>query len=184
MQRTWTGTLSICSACLIGAWLVSACSGPAPAPSEAPIASAAQGASPNALAARDAERRPRPRACELVPAEMMSAILGGKVDAQPISAEGGGKTDCEYHPANGISPTARVEIEWGSGEVAMTAMGMLNNVEKGMTNPYEGLGDEAVAIGPSMMIRHGEHLVTVFIMAEGDHLEQVRRIYETLAKSI
>jgi hypothetical protein len=50
----------------------------------------------------------------------------------------------------------------------MTAMGMMGKHEPGLTNPYDGIGDQAATVGPALMIRTGEDLVTI-----------VKRIFET-----
>ena len=73
---------------------------------------------------------------------------------------------------------AQLQIDLGSAEAAMTASGMLNQMEPGMTDPYEGLGDQASAIGPAVWVRRGEDLVMITIMGVDAHDAAVRRVYE------
>lgn len=110
----------------------------------------------------------------------MSVILGATVTAEPIS-NSTGKTDCNYAPTVGSMPTAQLSVEYGSAEAAMAATGMLERVEPGMTNPYEGLGDQAAAIGPSVWIRQGDDLITITVFGVDATDAAVKRIYELVA---
>ncbi len=124
------------------------------------------------------QRRERPRACALVTAAEMSAILGTTVAAEP-SDRSSNKTQCVYKPASGISPYVEFSVDWGGGEAAMTAMGMMEQVEPGLANPYAGLGDQAAAIGPTLMIRTGEDLVNLVFSGVDDAPAAARRIFDT-----
>lgn len=123
-----------------------------------------------------AERAPPARArstCERVTAEQMSAILGESVGAERTS-----DTECTYSPKSGAgSPVAQLTVDLGSAEAAMTASGMLGRIEPGMTNPYEGLGDQASAIGPAVWIRRGEDLIMITVIGVADHDAAVKRVY-------
>ncbi len=131
---------------------------PDPAPTAKPAAAAA--------AARTT--------CERVTAEQMAAVLGEPMNAEPVS-----NSECHYSPKSGSSmPMAQLQIDLGSAEAAMTASGMLNQMEPGMTDPYEGLGDQASAIGPAVWVRRGEDLVMITIMGVDAHDAAVRRVYE------
>jgi predicted small lipoprotein YifL len=118
---------------------------------------------------------PKPRStCERVTAEQMSAILGAPVNAELTSG-----TECSYNPKSGAGmPMAQLTIDLGSAEAAMTATGMLGQMEPGMTNPYEGLGDQASAIGPAVWIRRGEDLIMITVIGVEDHDAAVKRVYE------
>jgi hypothetical protein len=114
--------------------------------------------------------------CQLISAAEMTEILGAAVKAEPMSPDN--STDCNYVAADGAMPMAQLDIDRGSAEAAMTATGMLGQMEPGMTNPYEGLGDQAAAIGPAVWIRRGEDLVMITIMGVDAHDATVRRVYE------
>lgn len=116
-------------------------------------------------------------ACELVNEAEMSRILGGAVVAQN-NDHSNGKTECIYNAANGISPYAELSVEWGSGEGAMTGVGILGQAEPGIASPYEGIGDQAVAVGPALMIRTGEDLVTIVFSGVEDMPSKAKQILE------
>ena len=106
----------------------------------------------------------------------MSAILGAPVVADPNR---GGKTECDYKPASGMSPAVKLTVDWGDGKVAMTAMGMMGKREPGLTSPYDGIGDQASAVGPALMIRTGEDLVTIVFTGVTGAPAKAKRIFET-----
>lgn len=134
----------------------------------------------DAPAPADPPKQEPKTACQMVSAEQMSAILGSTVTAEPIS-DSVGKTDCNYAPKEGSMPMAQLSIEYGSAEAAMTAGGMLGRIEPGMTNPYEGLGDQAAAIGPAVWIRQGDDLVIITVFGVDASDAAVKRIYELVA---
>lgn len=119
-------------------------------------------------------------ACDLVTAQEMTAILGSDVVAQPNDGSNG-KTECIYQSGNseGSSPYAQLTVEWGSGEAAMTAMGMMGRIEPGITDPYEGIGDQAAAVGPTLMIRSGEDLITIVLSGVDDMPATAKKIFAT-----
>ncbi len=117
-------------------------------------------------------------ACELVNEAEMSRILGGAVVAQN-NDHSNGKTECIYNAANGISPYAQLSVEWGSGAGAMTGVGILGQAEPGIASPYEGIGDQAVAVGPALMIRTGEDLMTIVFSGVDDIPPKAKLILET-----
>jgi hypothetical protein len=119
--------------------------------------------------------RTLPAACALVTAAEMSAILGTPVVA---AARSGGSTECNYKPVSGISPTVKLSIDWGDGKIAMASAGMMARREPGLTNPYDGLGDQAMAVGPALMIRTGEDLVTIVFNGVSAAPAKARRIFE------
>jgi len=118
------------------------------------------------------------RACAMVTAAEMSAILGAPVTAE-ANDRSNGKTECIYTPTSGISPYVELSVDWGGGEAAMTATGMMRKMEPGLTNPYEGLGDQAAAVGPALMIRTGEDLVTIVSSGVSDAPAKAKQIFET-----
>jgi hypothetical protein len=139
-------------------------------------ATAADGSPAEAAVAAPASRTAR--ACELVTAAEMSVILGSPVLGTPNEGSTG-KTECVYAPAGGISPQIEFSVTWGDGRAAMTAMGMMGNIEPGIANPYEGLGDQAAAVGPALMIRNGEDLVTLTFSGIDDAPTVARKIFDT-----
>lgn len=139
------------------------------APAEAP---------PQAEAAKQAPEKRSKHPCERVTALQMSEILGEPVVAEPASG-----SECHYTPKSGAGlPLAQLTIDMGSAEAAMQASGMLGRMEPGMTNPYEGMGDQASAIGPAIWVRRGEDLIMITVMGVEDHDAASRRVYELVDK--
>lgn len=118
------------------------------------------------------------KACELIPAAEMSAILGGAVSAES-NERSTGKTLCTYTAQQGISPYLEFSIEWGMGAAAMTGIGMLGQHEPGIASPYEGIGDQAVAVGPALMIRTGDDLVTLVFSGVNEVPAKAKKIFDT-----
>ena len=133
---------------------------------------------PTAEASLSPPSKPRATACDLVTGAEMSAILGGKVVPRN-NDHSNGKTECVYTAAEGVSPYAQLSVEWDSGQDAMVAASMMNKREPGIADPYEGIGDQAVSIGPTLMIRSGEDLVTLVFSGVEDVPGKARRIYDT-----
>ena len=106
----------------------------------------------------------------------MSAILGAPVVAE-VNNRSSGK--CIYKATSGISPYVELSVDWGDGKTAMTAMGMAEKHEPGLTSPYDGIGDQAAVVGPALMIRTGEDLVTIVFSGVSDAPAKVKRIFET-----
>lgn len=149
------------------------CSKPAASPASA---TATEGNSTEAATALPAP--PLARACELVTSVEMSTILGSAVVGTPNEGSVG-KTECIYKPAEAISPYVELSVTWGDGRAAMTAMGMMGNIEPGIANPYEGLGDQAAAVGSTLMIRSGEDLVTLSFSGIDDTPAVARKVFDT-----
>ena len=124
------------------------------------------------------QNKPRPTACTLVTTQEMSAILGSSVTAEPHEGTVD-KTQCIYKPASAPSPYVDLTVNWGDGESAMAAMGAMNHVEPGITNPYAGIGDQAAAVGTALMIRTGEDLVTITFSGVEDAPATARKIFDT-----
>jgi hypothetical protein len=119
------------------------------------------------------------KACELITEKEMSAILGAPVRAES-NDRSNGKTECIYQPVEGVSPYVEFSVEWGSGEGAMMGVGMAEQAEPGLASPYEGLGDQAVAVGPTLMIRTGEDLVMLVFSGVDDTPAKAKQIFDTV----
>ena len=61
----------------------------------------------------------------------------------------------------------------------MASAGAMGRREPGLTNPYEGIGDQAAAVGPALMIRTGEDLVTIVFTGVSGAPAKAKRIFET-----
>ncbi len=118
------------------------------------------------------------KACALVTQAEMSRILGADVVAQ-ANDHSNGKTECIYKAASGISPYVEFTVERGEGEMALKAMGAMGKVEPGISNPYEGIGDEAAAVGPTLWIRTGDDLVTIVFSGVKDAPAKAKQIFNT-----
>lgn len=140
----------------------------APSPTDASISTAVAAAS-----------REGAKACELITSAEMSAILGSTVVGTEPANKSSGKTDCIYKPADAPSPYVEFSIEWGEGQTAMTAVGAMNQVEPGITNPYAGIGDQAAAVGTALMIRTGEDLVTITFSGVEGAPSKAKQIFDT-----
>ena len=130
-----------------------------------------------------AQATPEPRllsACEMVTAAEMTKLLGGAVSARPGPSNG--QTACIYTAVTGISPYAELKIEWGSGEAGMMGANIANAHEPGLADPLDGLGDQAMNLGPAVMIRRGEDLVTITLSGVDEVLPHVKVIYSLIDK--
>ena len=117
-----------------------------------------------------------PAPCGLVSEAEMSAILGVPVVATPRP---GNNTECTYHPAGGGILAVKLSVDWGDGAIAMSSAGMMGRREPGLTSPYEGLGDQAVAVGPALMIRTGDDLMTIVFTGITGAPAKAKRIFDT-----
>ena len=130
-----------------------------------------------------AQPAPEPKqlsACEMVTAAEMTVLLGGSVTAQDGPTNG--QTSCNYRAVNGNSPNAELKIEWGSGEGGMIGAGLANSQEPGLADPLAGLGERAVSMGPAIMIKRGEDLVTIMLSGVDDRMPAVKGIYALVDK--
>ena len=119
---------------------------------------------------------PHARPCAFVSEAEMSAILGAPVVAEVINRS---SNKCTYKATSGISPYVELSVDWGDGKIAMSAMGLVEKHEPGLTSPYDGIGDQAAAVGPALMIRTGEDLVTIVLSGVSDAPAKIKRIFET-----
>ena len=114
------------------------------------------------------------KACAMVSPDEMTAILGGAVVAREH-----GNDQCIFSAVNGPSPYAELKIDRGDGEIAMQSVGMMNRHEPGISDPLDGLGDQAAQVGPAFMIRSGKDLVTIVFSGVDDVVPKAHRIFET-----
>lgn len=128
-------------------------------------------------ASAPAPQRQPTLACAMVTPAEMSAILGSSVVAE--SHDDGNKTECIYKGATPQSPYVEFTVNRGDGEGAMTAQAMLGQQQAGLTHAYAGIGDQAYAVGPELMIRNGDDLVTLLVMGVSDAPATVKRIFDT-----
>lgn len=117
-------------------------------------------------------------ACAMVTAAEMSKILGTTVTAEPHEGTVD-QTECIYKATSGISPYVDFTVVRGDGEVAMTASGFMAQQKPNMVNPYEGIGDQAFAVGPALMIRTGEDLVKLILSGVTDAPPKAKLIFNT-----
>ncbi|MCX7041480.1 MAG: hypothetical protein NT117_02065 [Gammaproteobacteria bacterium] len=151
------------------------CSKPTAAPSDD---SGAAATLPTAAADALVAEAPKPLACDMVTASEMSAIVGGEVAAQPNEGSSG-KTECIYTAVKGISPYVELSVEWGEGELAMKSAGAMSQVEPGITSPYDGIGDQAISVGTSLMIRTGPDLMTITFSGVDNAPAAAKKIFDT-----
>jgi hypothetical protein len=120
-------------------------------------------------------------ACQLVTAAEMSMILNSPVVATPDDGSAG-STRCTYKtdkPITHTTPYVELSVDWGSGAGAMSATSALNQHEPGIADPYAGIGDQAMAMGPTLMIRTGEDLMTIVQSGVDDVPGTARKIFDT-----
>lgn len=161
------------------------CSKPSSAPasthvSDAPAPAASQAATPARPGGVAANVPGEPKkACELVTAEEMSGILGAVVAGVEPGHKSSGKTECIYKPAAAPNPYVEFSVEWGEGELALSMMGTMGRAEPGITNPYEGIGDQAASVGTALMIRSGKDLITITFSGVSHAPAKARKIFDT-----
>ena len=61
----------------------------------------------------------------------------------------------------------------------MQAAGTMDKNEPGIASPYDGIGDQAVAVGPSLMIRSGDDLISIVFSGVTDAPAAARKIFDT-----
>jgi hypothetical protein len=127
--------------------------------------------------AKAAEPSKQASACEMVTQSEMSAILGETVAAKDTT-HSAGETACAYSAPSGL-PTVQLAVDWGEGEAAMGAYAMLNRNEPGIGSPYDGVGDQAVALGPALMIRTGDDLMKLIFSGVDDAPAKAKKIFQT-----
>jgi hypothetical protein len=134
-------------------------------------------ASAAAAAALARAQRPAAKACDMVTEAEMSNILGVAVSAKDLT-HSSGESDCKWAAPSGF-PAVELEVDWGDGEVAMRASGFMNQKEPGIVSPYDGIGDQAIAVGPALMIKTGEDLVKLIFTGVDDAPVKAKKIFDT-----
>jgi hypothetical protein len=107
----------------------------------------------------------------------MSAIVGVALTAE--AEESSSSTTCRYRPAQG-GGLVQVEVNWGAGEAAMTGVSIVSRLEPGIAEALAGVGDQAAAVGPALMIRTGEDLITLTFFDVDPAPAVIRRIVGTM----
>ena len=117
-------------------------------------------------------------ACGLITGAELSTILG-----KPMVGTADDRSDletkCTYRPATGTTPSIEFSVTWGDGRAAMRGMGMAERHERGLTTPYDGIGDQAASAGPMLMIRTGEDLITIVFSGVSDAPGVAKRMFTT-----
>jgi hypothetical protein len=121
-----------------------------------------------------------PTACELISAADMSAILGSAVAA--VADDRGGQTKCTYESAGGEigGAYAEVQLNWGDGVAGMKGAGAVAPQLGDVTSQLAGLGDQAMSVGPMILVRRGSDLITLVISGVADSTSVAKRIYGLL----
>jgi hypothetical protein len=121
-----------------------------------------------------------PAACELIPAAEMSAILGSTVTA--VADNRGAQTKCTYEAQGGElgGPYAELELSWGDGYSGMKGAGAMEPELGKVMGHLAGLGDQATSVGPMILIRRSNDLITMVISGVRDQLSVAKRIYGLL----
>jgi hypothetical protein len=150
--------------------------------SKQPVAADSASADRNAASAAAAvalarAQSPTAKACEMVTEAEMSHILGVTVTAKDLT-HSSGETDCKWAAPSGF-PAVELEMDWGDGEVAMQAANMMDRREPGITSPYDGLGDRAIAVGPALMIKTGDDLMKLIFTGVEDAPVKAKKIFDT-----
>ena len=136
--------------------------------------------SKSSMAARGvAPRSNHHPACELVPAAAMSTILGSPVVTEASGNPAGGQSKCVYTSSGELGPYAELSVGRGDGESGMAGVGFAGKQLAGVVNPYDGIGDQAVSVGPALYIRTGDDLVTIVLSGVKDRPTAVRKIFDT-----
>jgi hypothetical protein len=161
---------------LLASVFLAACGGPSAQTGAQQTADAPTGAATKRAAA-NAQAPERRVACAMVTEAEMSDILGSTVVGK-ANDRSSGKTECIYQVESGLGPYVELSVDWGGGEAAMTAMKMMGSAEPGLANPYAGLGDQASQVGPALMIRTGEDLVTLIFSGVEGSPAKAKKIFD------
>lgn len=121
-----------------------------------------------------------PTACGLISAEEMSNVLGSTVAA--VADDRGGQTKCTYESAaNELGGAyAEVQLNWGDGAAGMAGAGAMEADLGQVMGQLADVGDQATMVGPMILIRRNEDLITLVISGVPDSAASARRIYKLL----
>jgi hypothetical protein len=126
------------------------------------------------VAAAVAKANKRDDPCSFVTVAEMQAILHA-----PVVTHVNGGNKCVYEPPSG-AVHAQVQVERGDGRIAMKSAGAMS----GMTTPLKGVGDQAIAVGPTIMVRSGEDLVQIEMSGVQAPIEKAKSIFNTVKKRL
>ena len=159
---------------MVGALTAAACDW---RPAEASAVSTAAAASTPAANEAPTSQPPK-TACALLPSTEVDAVLGATTQSE--ANESNSKTGCTYSVGDRMSPRLVLEIEWGGGQAALMASGMLGRLEPGMSAKLQGLGDGASRMGPALWVRVGEDLVSFMFVGVDDDVAAAKRLLAVL----
>ncbi len=111
----------------------------------------------------------------LVTNNEMSAILGAPVQGNATS-----RSKCIYKANTGTNPYVEFSMDYGDGEAGMAGAGLAGKHEPGLTSPYDGIGDQAVAAGPALFIKSGDDLITLVFSGVADAPAAAKKIVDTV----
>jgi hypothetical protein len=154
-----------------------ACSKPADTTHDAAAATAAPTADAVAAAVAAAQKRDDP--CAYVTQAEMRAILHA-----PVAAHVSGGNKCVYALPSGPGAYSQVEVARGDGRIAMRVAGAMARAEPGIDNPLAGVGDQAVMVGPAIMVRKGEDLVTIVMSGVDAPIKKAKVVFTTVARRL
>jgi hypothetical protein len=124
------------------------------------------------VAAAVAAANKRDDPCSYVTVSEMRAILHAAVAAH---VSGGNK--CVYELPSGPGPRSQIEVDRGDGRIAMKSAGA-------MGSPLKGVGDQAVSVGPTIMVRTGEDLIQIQMSGVQAPIQKATAIYSTVKKRL
>ncbi len=127
------------------------------------------------IAAAVAKANKRDDPCSFVTVPEMRAILRAQITARVV---GGNK--CVYEVPSHPGPYSQVQVERGDGRIAMKSAGAMG----GMTSPVKGVGDQAMSVGPLLMVRTGEDLVEITMSGVQAPTEKAKTIFNTVKKRL
>ena len=154
-----------------------ACAKPAGTAHDVVTATAAPTADAAAAAVAAAQKRDDP--CGYVSEAEMRAILHA-----PVVPHVSGGSKCVYALPSGPGPYSQIEVARGDGRVAMKAAGAMAHMEPGIDNPLAGVGDQAVQVGPAIMVRTGEDLVTIVMSGVDAPIKKAKVIFSTVKRRV
>ncbi len=66
----------------------------------------------------------------------------------------------------------------------MKVAGAMARAEPGIDNPLAGVGDQAVMVGPAIMVRKGEDLVTIVMSGVAAPIAKAKAVFSTVARRL
>ncbi len=110
----------------------------------------------------------------------MSTILGSTVTTS--ADDRGSQTKCTYETAGGDigAAYAEVQLNWGDGAAGIAGAGLVKPQLGKVMGELTGLGDQATSVGPMILIRRSNDLITLVISGVPDNVSAAKRIYGLL----